>query len=155
MSDNGDAFSIEAMNDALEAIKDLKGVQAAGPPADTDEAKAKARAHGFVLPTAYDYSLYERGPTALGPEGDDENATMPPREWASNAARYEFEDEYGDIGPRVPELEEQLFKAPTIVRTGIHMSKLHFRVKLEGPEQIKSIEKVTEYYVFKHVADTY
>lgn len=30
-------------------------------------------------------------------------------EWAINAARYEWNDEYGDLGPKIPELEAMLF----------------------------------------------
>ena len=30
--------------------------------------------------------------------------------WASNAVKYEWNDEYGDVGPAHPELERQLFQ---------------------------------------------
>ena len=30
-------------------------------------------------------------------------------EWSIGAARYEWSDEYGDLGPQIPELEEMLF----------------------------------------------
>jgi ATP-dependent RNA helicase DDX3X len=39
-------------------------------------------------------------------------------QWASDAAVYEWTDEYGDVGPRFAELEKQLFGAENHVRSG-------------------------------------
>jgi len=49
------------------------------------------------------------------PEGADALESVPPEQkpvgdWASSAARYEWADSYGDVAPRVPELEEILFE---------------------------------------------
>lgn len=38
--------------------------------------------------------------------------------WASAAARYEWKDEYGDVGPRNEELEKQLFGGEFMSRAG-------------------------------------
>ena len=39
-------------------------------------------------------------------------------DWAGVAVRYEWKDEYGDVGPPVPELEDQLFHGDLIARPG-------------------------------------
>lgn len=40
------------------------------------------------------------------------------RDWAGIAVRYEWKDDYGDVGPAVPELEQQLFHSDLISRAG-------------------------------------
>lgn len=40
------------------------------------------------------------------------------RDWAGIAVRYEWKDDYGDVGPPVPELEAQLFHSDLITRAG-------------------------------------
>jgi ATP-dependent RNA helicase DDX3X len=59
---------------------------------------------------------------------DDGEAAEPGQEaeaptWAANAQKYEWMDEYGDIGPPIPELERQLFGADILVRSGNEFSK--------------------------------
>lgn len=44
-------------------------------------------------------------------------------EWAGNAARYEWKDEYGDVGPRNEELEKQLFQVDYISRAGHRLDR--------------------------------
>ena len=44
-------------------------------------------------------------------------------EWAINAARYEWNDEYGDLGPKIPELEAMLFgEAENAGQVGQHIN---------------------------------
>ena len=38
--------------------------------------------------------------------------------WASSARRYEWQDEYGVVAPRMPDLEKILFHDPHIMRVG-------------------------------------
>lgn len=45
------------------------------------------------------------------------------RDWAGIATRYEWKDEYGDVGPAVPELEEQLFRGELIARAGAKLDE--------------------------------
>lgn len=45
------------------------------------------------------------------------------RDWAGIAARYEWKDEYGDVGPAVPELEDQLFRGELIARAGAKLDE--------------------------------
>jgi ATP-dependent RNA helicase DDX3X len=44
-------------------------------------------------------------------------------DWSSNAAVYEWNDEYGEVGPAFPELEKQLFGSDLHVKQGINFSK--------------------------------
>lgn len=44
-------------------------------------------------------------------------------DWASTAARYEWKDEYGDIGPRNEELETQLFGEDYKCRVGVRFEE--------------------------------
>ena len=87
-----------------------------------------------IKPVEYDYSLYnasgreereaaERGVTErlaveaeAAAEADQYTSDVPL--WASGAAKYEWKEEYGDIGPPHPELEKQLFKDQFINRIG-------------------------------------
>lgn len=45
------------------------------------------------------------------------------RDWAGVAARYEWQDDYGDVGPAVPELEDQLFHGELITRAGAKLDE--------------------------------
>lgn len=45
------------------------------------------------------------------------------RDWAGIAARYEWKDDYGDVGPAVPELEDQLFRGELIARPGAKLDE--------------------------------
>ncbi len=73
---------------------------------------------GWVPKQGYDYETYNKSSKELidhqlaGGEG-----------WASNAAKYEWSDEYGEIGPAFPDLELQLFGGENRVRKGIQFSK--------------------------------
>lgn len=78
------------------------------------EAVALAREKGWVEPQSYDYSVY----TAEKP-AEDGDAPV----WASAAAKYEWSDEYGDIGPPNEELEKMLFHSEFISRAGIKLDQ--------------------------------
>jgi ATP-dependent RNA helicase DDX3X len=44
-------------------------------------------------------------------------------DWSSNAAVYEWQEEFGDVGPAFPELEKQLFGSEFHVKAGINFSQ--------------------------------
>lgn len=44
-------------------------------------------------------------------------------EWAGNAKRYEWKDEYGDVGPRNEELEKQLFNVDDLSHAGLRLDR--------------------------------
>ena len=73
-----------------------------------------------IKPVQYDYKIYNASTreerqdaekeAAEKKANDDEQFTDDIPLWASNAVRYEWDDEYGDVGPAHPELERQLFQ---------------------------------------------
>ena len=72
----------------------------------------------------YDYSKYTEGPrdkTAPAPEGAALQGNLP--SWAANAAKYEWDDEYGDVGPEHEELKQMLFGDEHKMQQGQELSK--------------------------------
>lgn len=80
-----------------------------GAPQDKEEAETKAREHGYTAPIPYDYSTYEARGKTEGGDGGDMQAPASVGIVTAQAARYEWQDEYGEIGPKIPELEAILF----------------------------------------------
>ncbi|KAL8846889.1 MAG: hypothetical protein Q9221_008055 [Calogaya cf. arnoldii] len=61
-------------------------------------------------------------------------------EWAANATRYEWKDEYGDVGPEDPQLEQMLFQAEDKMEVGDQLAKLTgIEVTLESETPIKPV----------------
>ena len=100
------------------------------------EAAQRARDAGWVERETYNYAAYNAAPNAApnvassstlntgGAEGGaatEQTQNVP--SWASNAARYEWSDEYGDVGPPHPDLEKLLFKNELLNRTGLKFNK--------------------------------
>ena len=72
----------------------------------------------------YDYAKYTEGPrdrTASTSEGA--NLQGNPPTWAANAAKYEWDDEYGDVGPEHDELKQMLFGDEHKMEQGQEISK--------------------------------
>ncbi|KAL9596039.1 MAG: hypothetical protein Q9219_006055 [cf. Caloplaca sp. 3 TL-2023] len=70
----------------------------------------------------------------------DDYDTIP--SWAANARRYEWSDEFGDVGPEDPELEAMLFHAEDKMEVGDHLQKLtDIAVTLESEASINPIIK--------------
>lgn len=61
------------------------------------------REAGWVEPQKFDYDTYNNKPKDVGEQQPDLPA------WAANATKYEWSDEFGDVGPPHPELEKMLF----------------------------------------------
>lgn len=90
---------------------------------------------GWVPKQAYDYATYSKSNKELQEihqaqpaaplENNEEDAVGGLRDgdWFGNAAVYEWNDEYGDVGPKFPALEKQLFGAANHTRTGIKFEK--------------------------------
>lgn len=120
MSENN--FDTTEMSAAISSIGKPKPEQNfVGAPIDKEEAEAQARAQGWVKPKAYDYSLY--GASKPGEEGDGADAVpdaelvpLPP--WAHSAVKYEWIDEYGEVAPRVADLEATLFNEEFLSEVG-------------------------------------
>lgn len=127
---------------ASKPIPITKAEKAARDAAAIAEAEKQFNA-GWGKPLAYDYGRYTL-PTST-PANDAErklpavasvnltkhalNSSDPTTEndnlpiWASNAKKYEWSDEYGDVGPIFRDLELQLFHSEHINRTGIAFDK--------------------------------
>lgn len=72
---------------------------------------AMARSKGWSEPQKYNYDLYNAQELKVLEDGSE-------GQWASNAAKYEWKEEYGDIGPRHEELEKMLFHSDLTARAG-------------------------------------
>jgi len=85
----------------------------AGPPRDSAKAQL-ARDRGWVEQQNFDYE-----------------ATVPPQEeaaqgWMSRARKYEWKDEYGNVGPEDPDLEQELFRSELKLKKGVEFDKYVF-----------------------------
>ncbi|KAL9103128.1 MAG: hypothetical protein Q9163_001808 [Psora crenata] len=99
------------------------------------EAVKRARESGWVEPTEYDYESYNATAKEQLERG---NAPA----WASNATRYEWKDEYGDVGPAHPELEKMLFGDENQMRKGPEFEKLaSIEVTFECKTRIQPVAK--------------
>ncbi len=76
------------------------------------ETKERARPVGWVEPVAYNYDVYNANtPEARIAIENSVDAAA----WASGAEKYEWSDEYGDVGPAIPALEAQLFNSDRVM----------------------------------------
>lgn len=91
----------------------------------------RARDAGWVETVPVDYNVQQSS-------RDDDHAN-----YLKNSAVYEWDDEYGDVGPEVPELEQDLFGGDFRVRQGQHMDKLQFEVTVEGPDRLQPARSVS------------
>ncbi|KAF4626771.1 hypothetical protein G7Y89_g11387 [Cudoniella acicularis] len=63
-------------------------------------------------------------------------------DWSCNAIVYEWKDEYGDVGPKFPLLEQQLFGSEFHVKAGIQFSAVtELNVTQEGNIRINPVRK--------------
>jgi len=105
-----------------QALDDTTNAPSASGPTKNQEAHDLAREKGWVDPQPYNYEAAAAGPNAtVAGDGDVSDSSVP--QWAHNAARYEWLEEYGDVGPKVPELENQLFRSEFLNRHGAHLEK--------------------------------
>ncbi|KAH1499833.1 hypothetical protein LV164_002639 [Aspergillus fumigatus] len=105
------------------------------------EASNLAREKGWVLPEQYDYAKYNSG-SAEKPEEVTEQSEIP--EWAAKAAKYEWNDEFGDVGPPNKELEDMLFRNEFINRAGLKIGNLQkidvIAESRERPHPVKNFD---------------
>lgn len=107
------------------------------------EALQKAQEHGWVEPSAYNYTFARpqaQDPNVQAAGEASENPTTTSifkPNWASDAGRYEWDsaDTLGDIGPRNERLEQELFHSEFITRAG---NKLGKSVPIQLNQQLPS-----------------
>ena len=90
----------------------------------SEDTVKRVREFGWVSPEKYDYDALAadpRGKSSTAPEPDQLQGDVP--SWAASAIKYEWSDEYGDIGPEHKVLEEMLFHDQDHVKTGDEFSK--------------------------------
>lgn len=95
-------------------------------------------------------TTYELASTEL----DDENVRAP--EWYADAAKYEWNEDYGDgVGPRIEELEKELFHDTTKTNEGEFLANLStFSVTLEGPVHIAPVKRFEDAGLHPVMLDT-
>ncbi|PYI02514.1 DEAD/DEAH box RNA helicase [Aspergillus sclerotiicarbonarius CBS 121057] len=127
------------VSDMSNALKESTGNES-NPPT---EAASIAREKGWTTPEQYDYEKYTATVTPLGPSQNDGDENLPA--WAAQAAKYEWQDDYGDVGPENPALEEQLYRGEYINRTGLKIGNLQnievIAESRERPSPVKSFDE--------------
>jgi len=103
------------------------GVDAAANAARHAEWRAQNPALANSGPMKYNYDELTMTEAARRAAQGDKPAQAPgdlfqDEGWAANATVYEWQDEYGDVGPAHPELERQLFGSDAHVTTGVDFS---------------------------------
>jgi ATP-dependent RNA helicase DDX3X len=97
---------------------------------------ARAKEAGWSNPIPFKYDTVVGGE----PVPDETRDSAP---WLSDAAVYQWDDEFGDVGERNPELEKMLFEDTNLQRAGQHIKALSFHVNIEGPEKVQPVRNVS------------
>ena len=116
MSANNETFGGAEM---ARALGDITNTQPATQSGD-NPLNGGPGAAGWVPKANYNYALYNAADRGSR-QAADEAANVPA--WAANAKKYEWSDEYGDVGPAHPELEKQLFGDEHLMRSGDQFEK--------------------------------
>ncbi|KNG47246.1 DEAD-domain-containing protein [Stemphylium lycopersici] len=108
----------------------------ASPSADRKEQQAqdlaRAKDAGWTNPIPFQYESVVGGNPA-------EDETRESAVWLSDAAIYQWDDDFGDVGEPNPELEKMLFLDEYLQRAGGAIKALSFDVTLEGPTKISPV----------------
>jgi hypothetical protein len=105
-----------------------------GAPKDKKEAETKAREHGYTVPVPYDYSAYQDDG-----KGSDMLASAT-RAAAAQAVRYEWKGEYGEVGPKIPELEAILFSDEFKYEAGTQRDRIEdFKTEITSNSDLKFV----------------
>ena len=112
----------------------------ASPAADRKEQQAqdlaRAKDAGWTNPIPFQYDSVVGGTPA-------EDETRESAVWLSDAAIYQWDDDFGDVGEPNPELEKMLFLDEYLQRAGGAIKALSFDVTLEGPTKISPVRNVS------------
>lgn len=108
------------------AAHTTNGAATAGNPRNQDSARL-AREAGWVEPTPFDYTTtVPTGSGFSGPNDSTEEAQESVHKsttWAHDANKYEWQNSYGEVGPRNEGLEKELFHGEHINRVGDKFDK--------------------------------
>jgi ATP-dependent RNA helicase DDX3X len=97
---------------------------------EREERAEQARAHGWAAKTAFDYGKFTEA----------RNNSV---EWHSMSAKYEWKEEFGDVAPRLPELENILFGGEFVMRKGDHYHNLELEVTIDGETKVDPVMEVS------------
>jgi ATP-dependent RNA helicase DDX3X len=97
---------------------------------------ARAKEAGWNNPIPFNYETVLGGQAA--PDETRDSAV-----WLSDAAIYQWDDEFGDVGAPNPDLEKMLFADEHLQRAGGAIKALSFNVNLEGPEKVQPVRDVS------------
>lgn len=114
-------------------------------PLNAEESAALVKEKGWAERQAYDYKKFSNDRSTREAEaGDTAEEAQPVYQdnWLSSAVRYEWDDEFGEVGPEIPKLEEQLFKDQFRQEKGTFLGAYEFKVTCEGPNTILPIRSV-------------
>lgn len=131
-------------------------VRVAAPLRAAEENHKLVEATAWSKPVPYDYAAAtgatreerdEAARNARSAELDasgDAGMTADVPLWASNAKKYEWRDEFGDVGPAIPELERQLFDDQFGQRVGENFKSLQvgeLKVTVESESEVEPISR--------------
>jgi ATP-dependent RNA helicase DDX3X len=111
------SFDTGEMAKAMGEVANRANGNGSGPVKDPEAFKL-ARQHGWIEPSAYNYPSASDKIADKQPTNEPSNSEYKAPQWAHEAVKYEWKEEYGDVGPKIPELEEQLFHNELIMRKG-------------------------------------
>ena len=118
------------MSDWESGVGKLSLADQTNKPRDPTDSEANSRngategkAGAWVERTGYNYDMYNASTREEREAMEKEVYTEDIAIWAASAQKYEWKDEYGDVGPAYPELEKQLFNHDFINRQGKAMAK--------------------------------
>lgn len=100
---------------------------------DKEAALRHAKEKGWTEPVPYNYS------TTGSQDATEDAFSHPEAAWLSDAVRYEWSDDYGEVGPANPDLEQKLFYSEKLVKAGALIKAYEFEVTLEGPIHIHPV----------------
>ncbi|OCK80775.1 DEAD/DEAH box RNA helicase [Lepidopterella palustris CBS 459.81] len=107
-------------------------------PTDKPAAIERAAARGWTKPIPYTYAAADAG-AADGDENEPPVTAIPEPAWLSDAAKYEWSDEFGEVGPVNAALERELFHRDELMKAGVLTKAYEFDVTVEGPVQIQPV----------------
>lgn len=127
--------------DALTNVGGVDDDAAARKKQELAENLAKLTEKGWTNPIPFNYETVNSG---AAPEdvGRDEAS------WLGNAAIYEWDDEFGEVGPKNEKLEEMLYHGFNVMKAGNQIKALSFEVTVEdkrpvGQEKVAPVRDVS------------
>jgi len=136
MSDAGGA---PVVHDAANEAADARAKQLV-------EDLQKAKEAGWNNPIPFNYE------TVTGGEANADAPHPADASWLSDAAVYEWQDDFGTVAPRNEELERQLFEDPDMQRAGNMIQALEFDVTTEGEEKVHPVRSVSVHELSPYLA---